>query len=299
MSRKSSLDTLSSNERKIIDLRQYGFQNVVVLGKYNYTQAKEQLPLHTHRSMMEICFCSKGEQEYEVNENVYKIKGGDLFVTYPGEPHGTGKFPEEKGELYWIIIRINKKNTPTQFLRFEGELAEEWQNQLLQLPRLFKGNSQLKPMLEKIINFKIDKKNLFSLISMQHLIAGYLLEVINCSKKEIVYKQSGKIVKVNNFLEAHLDEPVSVPELARVAGLSVSRFKSWFKQETGTTPLDYALKYKITKAKKLLKKTKASVTSIAFETGFPNSQYFATVFKKFTGFSPTAYKTHIVDSLDS
>ena len=290
MEKELPLDNLSAPERMILDLRKAGFRDVLILGKYHYTYTRKQLPAHTHRQMLEICYCSKGEQIYEVDGQVYRIKGGDLFVTFPGERHGTGKYPEEKGELYWIIIRIHQKKKPVSFLGSEGRLAEEWQNRLLQLPRHYKGNPSLKNTLEKIFSLFTTQKDPFTLIRIQHLIAGYLLQVIACSQKQVVGKRSDKLEAIDTFIRKNVDEPVILQELADIAGLSLSRFKSWFKEETGTTPLDYVLRYKLKVAQQLLEKGDLSVTDIAFRTGFPNPQYFATVFRKFTGLRPSDYK---------
>jgi AraC-like DNA-binding protein len=290
MTKNLPLDIISSPERVILDLRKAGFKEVMVIGKYNYNQTHKQLPAHTHRHMLEICFCSKGEQVYEVNEKLYKIKGGDLFVTYPGEWHGTGKYPEEKGELYWIIIKMDAAIRSKKFLHFEHKLAKEWIDQLLHLPRHFKGNGVLKQKLENIFSLYTKRKDVFSFINLQHQVADCLLEIINFSKKNVPKKGSARLQLIDEYIKTHMDEPVMLEKLAKLAGLSLSHFKSWFKEETGTTPLDYVMRHKIRKAQELLEKNQMSITSIAFETGFQNSQYFASVFRKFTGESPSSYR---------
>ncbi len=281
------LDISSSPERVILDLRKVGFKEVLVLGKYHYKFTRQQLPSHQHQQMLEICYCSKGEQVYEVDGKPYRIKGGELFVTYPGEWHGTGAHREEKGELYWIIILIQPGGVVKKFLGFEGKQAITWQDRLLQLPRHYKGNSSLNNMLEKIFSLFNSPKTPFTLIQLQHLIAGYLLEVIACSREQAGEKRSTRLETIDAFLRKNLDEPVILQELADIAGLSLSRFKSWFKSATGMTPLDYVLRYKLKVARQLLEAGKLPVTEIAFKTGFQNPQYFATVFRKFTGMRPS------------
>jgi AraC-like DNA-binding protein len=290
MKKRPQVKKITNHERNILDFRKSGWKDIMVLGKYSYKQAHDKLAPHSHRQMLEICFCSKGEQVYQVNETLYRIKGGDLFVTYPGELHGTGKFPEEKGELYWIIIRMQQTKPASSFLNFTDKLAEEWYKQLMQLPRHFKGNASLKIRLENIFRIHSQAKNSMRYIRLQHSIADFLLEVINVAQTPARSRQTGRMEKIDLFIRDHLDEPVVLREMADLVGLSLSRFKAWFKEETGTTPLDYALKYKIKNAGLLLKGTTSSISDIAFETGFQNQQYFATVFKKFMGKSPGEYK---------
>ncbi|MBN8878409.1 MAG: helix-turn-helix transcriptional regulator [Sphingobacteriales bacterium] len=297
MKKRTAIKTGATRERNILDFRKSGWKDIMVLGKYNYKKAHARLAPHSHGQMLEICFCSKGEQVYEVNDTLYRIKGSELFVTYPGELHGTGKYPEEKGELYWIIIHIPKTKKPIPFLQFENELAREWYRQLLQLPRHFRGNTSMKIKLENIFRAYTQSKNLLRHIRLQHSIADFLLEVIRASQTPALLRQTGRMEKIDLFIKDHLDEPVVLQELANLVGLSLSRFKAWFKEDTGTTPLDYVLKYKIKNACLLLERSKHSIADVAFETGFQNQQYFATVFRKFKGMSPGEYKRRAIKRL--
>src|SRR6218665_3297760 len=283
-----------AQERNIIDFRKSGWKDIIVLGKYNYKHAHEQLPPHSHKQMLEICFCSKGEQIYEVKETFYKIKGGDFFVTYPGELHSTGKHPEEKGELYWMIIRIPQiKKQP--FLQYTDKMAAAWYDRLLHLPRHFRGNNHIKLKLEEIFRIHAQKRSDLRQIELQHSIASFLLEVIHAAQTPVHARHTGRLEKIDIFINSKPDEPVTLQELADLIGFSLSRFKAWFKEETGTTPLDYVLKYKIKTACELLEKSNGSIADISFETGFQNQQYFATVFRKFTGMSPGEYKRNTVN----
>ncbi|MCG2615875.1 AraC family transcriptional regulator [Terrimonas sp. NA20] len=277
-------------ERDIIDFRRSGWNDIMLLGKYNYKQAHEELPPHSHRQTLEICYCSKGEQIYEVNGTLYKIKGGDLFVTFPGEVHSTGKYPEEKGELYWMMIRIPTGKTKQSFLQYDLTLASEWHKRLLNLPRHFRGNNHLRLLLEEIFRVHKSAKTALRQIELRHSIASFLLEVISAARTPVLSRQTGRMEKIDSFIKEKIDEPVVLDEVAKLVGLSLSRFKAWFKEETGTTPLDYVLKYKIRTACEWLSKPDRSIADIAFETGFQNQQYFSTVFKKYMGMSPGEYR---------
>lgn len=281
-------------ERNIIDFRKTGWKDIIVLGKYNYKRAHKQLPPHSHRQMLEICFCSKGGQIYEVKENLYRLKGGDVFVTYPGEVHSTGDYPEEKGELYWMIIRIPPLDRKASFLQYTDKPAFEWYNQLLNLPRHFRGNSNIRLKLEDIFNIYYGKKDGMRLIRLQHSIATFLLEIIQAAQIPVQIKQTGRMEKLDLFIKERIDEPVMLQEMAAMVDLSLSRFKAWFKEETGTTPLDYVLRYKLNIACNLLENGERTIADIAFETGFQNQQYFATVFRKFMGMSPGEYRRNII-----
>ncbi len=289
MNRNLPIDVISSPERMILDLRKAGFRDVLILGRYHYRQAKQQLPAHMHSRMMEICYCSSGEQTYDVGGTLHRIKGGDIFVTYPGEWHGTGDHPEEKGELYWLIIRMDERSGG-RFLGWEGRQAKEWRRRLLALPRHFKGSRVLKRTLDSIFQLSGQGKDSFIRVRMQHLFAEYLLEVIDCSQRQTKHRGKTRMEAIDRYIQDTMDEPVTLQALAGVAGLSLSRLKSWFREEIGSTPLDYVLRQKIKEAQRLLQRQSLPVASIAYDTGFQSAQYFSTVFRKYTGMSPGEYR---------
>ena len=98
------LDVNCTKTRKIIDFRKNGYDDLIVLGKYNYNRTEGNLADHVHHNMIEICYYDKGSQWFCVNDKRYLVKGGDVFIHFPGELHGSGGYPEEKGLLYWLII---------------------------------------------------------------------------------------------------------------------------------------------------------------------------------------------------
>ena len=95
-----------SPERQVIDFRPLGIDAVAVLGKYEYHRIHPPLEAHRHGGMIEICLLASGRQSYFVDGRPYHLSGGDVFVTYPGEQHGSGPEPEEKGTLYWTLLRV-------------------------------------------------------------------------------------------------------------------------------------------------------------------------------------------------
>jgi AraC family transcriptional regulator len=95
------------------------------------------------------------------------------------------------------------------------------------------------------------------------------------------------VKKATAWADAHLAEAVTVERLAAVAGLSVTGFKHTFREITGITPHAYLLRKRVERARTLLDGNKGSVTDIALACGFPSSQYFATVFKRIVGVTPS------------
>ena len=79
--------------------------------------------------------------------------------------------------------------------------------------------------------------------------------------------------------------------IAREVGFPYRKLCDITKARSGLTPNDYLLKLRIDEAKRrLCHGADQSVTDLAFDLGFSSSQYFSTVFKKFTGLTPSQYR---------
>ncbi len=99
-----------------------------------------------------------------------------------------------------------------------------------------------------------------------------------------------RVLEFVNELDAESNYNLSLDEMAQRCGLSRARFCQAFAKATRSTPVDHLTHLCIRKARQLLIETNASVTDIAMELGFSSSQYFATVFKKHSAFTPSAYR---------
>jgi len=96
--------------------------------------------------------------------------------------------------------------------------------------------------------------------------------------------------KVAHYIEEHLAEEVSLPELADVVKLSPYHFARTFKQSFGLPPHRYLTSRRIERAKTLLAKPDISVTEIGLGLGFSEISSFTTAFRKFAGLTPTEYR---------
>jgi AraC family transcriptional regulator len=95
---------------------------------------------------------------------------------------------------------------------------------------------------------------------------------------------------VRDAIIDHLDEPKSLAELALLVGVSTATLSREFRRSFGVSPHRFALEQRIQRCMALLRTTSASVTDIALATGFQTPQHMATVFKRFTGTSPSQFR---------
>ena len=100
--------------------------------------------------------------------------------------------------------------------------------------------------------------------------------------------------EAKKYLLAHLDEHITITELADMLGISPTSLKICFKGVYGDTINGYITNYKMQKAASLLKNTDKSVLEIAGIVGYNNGSKFAGAFRRVMNKSPNEYRKSLV-----
>ncbi len=277
-------------ERRVLNLAVVGFPEVPVFGHYQYRAARPGLATHTHPKTVEICYLERGYQTYRAAGREYHLVGGDVFVTAPDEPHDTAGHPEDRGVLYWLNLRIPKPGGSLLMLPpAESALLT---TRLCSLPeRQFAGRPVLKQIFTSIFDLYDQAENAFRRLALANQLVRCVLEVIHCAYRLEGIHCSPPIAAMVERVKSCPEADYSLADLAREAGLSLSRFKTKFKAQMGVAPHEFILRCKMDAAKGLLAGEGRSVTETAMHLGFSSSQYFATVFKRFTQQTPVEFCT--------
>lgn len=98
------------------------------------------------------------------------------------------------------------------------------------------------------------------------------------------------ILRVLIHIEAHLDEPMALEKLAKIARISPFHFHRLFRAYTGETCLEYMQRLRLQRAEEKLRYTDSSITSIALDVGYETSSSFGKMFQQIMGRSPREYR---------
>ncbi|MFE6795372.1 AraC family transcriptional regulator [Paenibacillus chitinolyticus] len=96
--------------------------------------------------------------------------------------------------------------------------------------------------------------------------------------------------QVIRYLSRNYRQPISFEELARQLNYSQQYISRKCKEQTGLSPLDYVIRFRMEDAKALLAGTMATQQEIASHVGYPDLIYFSRMFKKYTGMTPGQYR---------
>ena len=271
-----------TSHRKILSPGQTRLPWLQLFGIQNSEKAGKPLARHIHPDCMEIVFLLKGFQIYETEGHLFRLTGYDIFVTSADEPHSSGNFPDRISDLMWFQLKLSELPRT-----FHGQKASQLAGALRRLPRTFRGNTVLASQLRESF-FCLASNDPITRALGQELFIGCLYRLILLSRQPKPL-QADQISEAIVYIHDHIREPIALEDAAASCGLSLSRFKSKFKEETGITPRAFINYAKIAGARELLKQG-LSVTEVSARLAFDTPNYFATLFKKYTGRTPSQYR---------
>lgn len=107
---------------------------------------------------------------------------------------------------------------------------------------------------------------------------------------QILQLRNQPVKDLRYILEANYTNQLSVNDLAKLSGRSLSTFKREFQQIYNTPPAQWIREKRLKKAKELLEKTEMNVTDVCFTTGFESIAHFSRTYKAYFGTSPSSVK---------
>ncbi|MGC1165707.1 MAG: helix-turn-helix domain-containing protein, partial [Solirubrobacterales bacterium] len=100
----------------------------------------------------------------------------------------------------------------------------------------------------------------------------------------------GSLEATRRWAAERLAEPLDVAAMAGHAGVSPRTFARRFREETGTTPLQWLLAQRVLEARRLLEESELPVEAVAWRCGFGSAASLRDHFRRATSTTPTAYR---------
>lgn len=215
-------------------------------------------------------YCYLDNQRMELHE-------GSLIILDCYLPHRYGT--DSDWEIRWI--------------HFDGRMARDYFEAIVQNRRqliLLKNAYHAAHGLERIYNmFHVDKRISEALISKN--ITSILTEfLVTELPEEGLSEHSARIEEVLSYVNEHIDQPLTLEDLAQRVSLSPFYFSRVFKRETGYNLREYLINTRINAARFYLRTTQLSLKEIAYRCGYGSDSTFCTTFKRLTGMTPLEYR---------
>lgn len=139
-----------------------------------------------------------------------------------------------------------------------------------------------------------DSSDRLALGSAVTLLLNHLLKHYSTLRWPEVQVRGGlapyQLNRLREYIDAHLDQPLRLADLAAEAGLSEYHFARMFKQSQGQAPHQYLLQQRLQRAERLLRESSESITEIALRCGFSSTSHFSNRFRQARGIAPSALR---------
>ncbi len=266
-----------------------------------YTRRSEGASWHAHE-FTEIAIILSGGGVYETEFSIDRIQAGDVLVMPAG---GTHCFHDEVGiEQFNVLFQFEKLAVPNRAIcRHPGfsalfRINPEYYHTMRFYPRFTLQDSDLprvRALLAEAFAIQESRRTGFALSvygAFLQLIPILLENYAPDSEENTVARPRPpeRLSDCIDFVQRNFRKELTVGMLARKAGMTEVSFVRHFKAATGSTPLDYLIRLRLDEARHLLQNEQLSVAEIAVQTGFSDSNYFARIFRRKTGLSPTEFR---------
>lgn len=256
----------------------YANINLPIIFHYDRVQGRTFYHIHWHENI-EILFFDEGTCEVLVDEHIYTVNKNEIAVINSGEIHATRAV---MGETCYYCLIINKKLCE----QFGFFIDEQQICNVIKNDFLFKKLDEIKKELSTKSEFYIP-----SVMSAVLEILTVLYRNHQFTKTRYEKNKNIEMVKSGiSFIKKHLDEQLSIDDIANHTGYSKYYFCRCFKDVTGYTVNTYINREKVENAKEMLANKQFSVSEVSEMCGFSDISYFTKIFKKYTGILPSKVK---------
>jgi AraC-like DNA-binding protein/mannose-6-phosphate isomerase-like protein (cupin superfamily) len=241
---------------------------------------------HDH---FELCLIIEGKGCFFIDDQLYDVKSGDLFLTKPYEVHQGGAAGHEPFKLYFVGFTLSLMST----------LEIDYFN--IGNQRIIADQDQEIKTIHDCILKEITQKDPHSNMMVQGLFLQMLVSLLRLYSNP--FSQNVKqpktlrpaVKKVLQTLNAHICISHDIEQLAKSVHLSRPHLDREFKRYMGVTIGNYNRTLCLDKAKHLLIESSNSITDIAEHLRFPSLYSFSMFFKRYIGMPPQDYRAQTND----
>lgn len=264
---------------------------LVYANRQDFRHTRINRPMHGHDSLCELLLCYQGFGTYNLNDRSYPIQEGDLIYYNSGELHEVVSDTEmEIGTYSFGFTDVQFHGLPVNhFIPSQSPHVRPSQGMFL--------------FLRQLCDQILDRYNSdpFDQLTVQLLGASLLMLAAQMpavpQEAAISHAASELTARIKEYIDAHYTEPLKLEDIASALSCSVPYLSHTFKDTTGYSPIQYAIRRRIGLAQTLLISSDYSATHIATLVGYDNTNYFNSLFTKIVGTTPIRYRKQYLESL--
>ena len=256
-------------------------------------------PMHGH-DFEELVIILNGSATHVIDDQRFPVKGGDVFV-----------IPQNRQHKYQDM-----HNLALADVLFDAKMLkmEQWDirtlpgfHALFSLEPAFRLQHQFRSRLQLSVRRLACVKELLDNLALEteQRNPGYPVMATGLFMQLVVLlarfysteptEESIDLLRIGDaiaHIETQYSSEITLDQLAAKSHLSKRHFTRIFSECMGRSPIDHLMRVRVQKAADLLRHTELSITQIAYECGFADSNYLARYFRKVMNQTPSQYRNN-------
>lgn len=253
--------------------------------RFSRQSGRKNLVIPHYHEDAEILKVTRGIVKIQVGNKVKKYYNGDIVVFYPNTLHQVCSESED--------AEITSLTYKTDLTRLAGEFPVK-----IGGTYVFKSEHheylKLNAVFEEATDLFADKTDTFEteLTACLLRFAAIFVRsgIMTASDKK---NHKSRLFPAFVYIEENLASTIKISDFEGLLSLSKEQIIRLFKAETGKTPAEYILDFKIKRAMEMLRRGTVSITEISEGLGFSNPSHFSKVFKARVNMTPREYKNSL------
>jgi AraC-like DNA-binding protein len=269
--------------------------------QFEFRNPQSPFPLHVH-DFHEIILIYSGTATHLTVNGDYDVQSGDLINVKPGQAHGYKNIRN--------LILMNIMIKPSFFEEdyfgihslpsYEALFGQEPEDETGKLPvthfKLEYGVFSRGTNLVETARTELTERPDGYRAMVNSLIRELIVLLIRNYKEKNGYPPGyvANVTNLINYVRDNYRSSLSMDDLTCISGLSESHILRLFKQYLSCSPFQYISRLRLSAATDALIQTDRTITEIALDLGFNDSNYFTRSFRKHLGLSPREYRNKYV-----
>lgn len=261
--------------------------------------------LHVH-DFIEIAYVASGCGIHRIGDSEYNVARGDLFLINYTIPHEFRSLPDPAEPplvvcncifrpefIDYSLLNCRDFAVVARHFLFREIFAEEY-TAYSDIMLLNCDNRAIGELYDKMLAEYSQREPGYLEMLRAYIIELFviILRLFKRGREETAVEKHRREIIENavEYLQRNYNQEIKLEELSMMSFLSRNYFCRIFKQHTGITVSEYIQKIRMEEACRLLRETTRKVIDIAADVGYSDIKFFNTVFKRFTGRTPGAYR---------
>lgn len=270
--------------------------------KFYHTSVIDGIPdilFHWHNEF-EIQYVYGGSARYHIDYDYFNSQAGDIILIRPNAPHSIHPIKERGHETDTFLFHLDMigasqlDHTTISYLQPLQTDTFKCQTRIQQHQP---GYDEIRYCLIAIFEVINHQPKHFELVLKSKLFEFFYLlyrhQYVIRKQTDDMYRKNEKLRELIEYIQQHYAEQLTIEQLAEKMGYSKTHFMTIFKQQTGTSCLEFVIQIRLKAAIELLNNTLKPVVEIAHQVGFNNLSNFNRQFKHYYHTTPTLYRKQL------